>query len=105
MSRKKPAPHLMRGGNRFSDKDMRQLKESRAHPDSTQSGCALAVEKRARATSNTMLGAFQCPSQVNRVAVSKRLDGRRLSQRIGRIDEHRKARGFWHQLPQHAKAR
>src|SRR5713226_3406230 len=24
MSRKKPAPHLMRGGNRFSEKDMRK---------------------------------------------------------------------------------
>ena len=26
MSRKKPAPHLMRGGNRFSEKDMRKCK-------------------------------------------------------------------------------
>jgi hypothetical protein len=35
MSRKMPAPDLIRGGNRFSDKDMRKLNESRAHPDST----------------------------------------------------------------------
>src|SRR5262245_52862492 len=25
MSRRKPAPHLMRGGRRFADKDMRQM--------------------------------------------------------------------------------
>jgi hypothetical protein len=28
MSRKKPAPDLIRGGHRFSDKDMRKIKES-----------------------------------------------------------------------------
>jgi hypothetical protein len=32
-----------KSGNRFSDEDMRKRKESRAHPDSTESGCALAV--------------------------------------------------------------
>ena len=42
MSRKKPAPDLIRGGNRFCEKDM--LKQSaRAHPDSIGSGYALAV--------------------------------------------------------------
>jgi hypothetical protein len=30
-----------KSGSRFSERDMRQLKESRAHPDSTKSGCAL----------------------------------------------------------------
>src|SRR5262249_24554579 len=33
---------LMRGGTRFSDKDMRKPKKTGAHPDSSQSGCALA---------------------------------------------------------------
>src|SRR3981081_1326504 len=32
-----------KSGNRFSDKDMRKPNKSRAHPDSTQSGCALLV--------------------------------------------------------------
>src|SRR6267142_2500981 len=30
-----------KSGNRFSDQDMRHVKESRAHHDSTQPGCAL----------------------------------------------------------------
>src|SRR5262245_47369341 len=30
-----------KSGNRFSDKDMRKTKESRARPDSIESGCAL----------------------------------------------------------------
>jgi hypothetical protein len=32
-----------KSGNRFSDKDMRKTKESRAHLDSIQSGCALGM--------------------------------------------------------------
>ena len=86
MSRKKPAPDLIRGGYRFSEKDMRKTKrmsrksgnrfsekdmrktkrmsrksgyrfsekdmrktkESRANPDSIQSGCALELGLRPR---------------------------------------------------------
>src|SRR5712671_3342906 len=31
-----------KSGNRFSEKDMRKVNESRVHPDSTEPGCALA---------------------------------------------------------------
>src|SRR5229473_532109 len=41
MFRKSMPRTLIRGGHRFSEKNMRKIKEARAHPDSTQSGCAL----------------------------------------------------------------
>jgi hypothetical protein len=40
---KKPVSGLTRGWDRFPDKDMRKANESRAHPDSIQSGRALSM--------------------------------------------------------------
>jgi glycosyltransferase involved in cell wall biosynthesis len=42
-----------KSGNRFSDEDMRKIKESRAHPDPTESGCALAVTAATTSTQET----------------------------------------------------
>jgi glycosyltransferase involved in cell wall biosynthesis len=39
-----------KNGNRFSDEDMRKIKGSGAHPDSTETGCALAVAAAAAGT-------------------------------------------------------